>query len=262
MITERSLRGTIDRRILVNYRIDPVVLQRRLPEPFVPDTVNGFAIGGICLIRLCQLRPPGLPAMVGMNSENAAHRFAVQWPSGQGMTRGVYITRRDTSSRVVALVGGRLFPGAHHRARVRTDVRSSHYEIDFTSVDGSAHFAVVASASPTVPKGSVFASLAEASEFFERAPVGYSTTHNPSRLDGVELSCRTWAMRPLEVSSATSSLFNDASLFPQGSIELDSGFIMEDIDATWRASQSVSVVRRPSNGELAHQPLPGRSRCA
>ena len=46
------IRGVIDRRILVNYRVDPDALSRLLPEPFQPQFVNGVGIGGICLIRL------------------------------------------------------------------------------------------------------------------------------------------------------------------------------------------------------------------
>jgi hypothetical protein len=46
------VRGMIDRRILANYRIDPMVLQAVLPKPFRPKIVNGFGVGGISLIRL------------------------------------------------------------------------------------------------------------------------------------------------------------------------------------------------------------------
>jgi len=34
------IRGLIDRRILVNYRVDPDVLARFLPPPFRPLLVN------------------------------------------------------------------------------------------------------------------------------------------------------------------------------------------------------------------------------
>jgi hypothetical protein len=34
------IRGIIDRRILVNYRVDPITLKRVLPEPFRPKLVG------------------------------------------------------------------------------------------------------------------------------------------------------------------------------------------------------------------------------
>ena len=44
------IRGVIDRRILVNYRADPDVLARVVPEPFRPKLINGAGMAGVCLI--------------------------------------------------------------------------------------------------------------------------------------------------------------------------------------------------------------------
>src|SRR4051812_10887646 len=73
------IRGVIDRRILVNYRVDPDVLARLLPSPFRPKLVKGVGMAGVCLIRLKHIRPRFLPAFLGISSENAAHRIAVEW---------------------------------------------------------------------------------------------------------------------------------------------------------------------------------------
>src|SRR5262245_19574917 len=72
-----SLRGVIDRRILVNYRVDPDVLARLLPSPFRPQMIGGFALAWICLIRLRGVRPRWAGWLPGLRSENAAHRIAV-----------------------------------------------------------------------------------------------------------------------------------------------------------------------------------------
>src|SRR4051812_32601421 len=102
-----ALQGVVRRRILVNYRADPDAVQRVLPSPFHPKLVGGSAMVGICLIHLDQIRPSGFPVSVGLSSENAAHRIAATWGSGNGETEeGVYITRRDTGSRLNAFVGG------------------------------------------------------------------------------------------------------------------------------------------------------------
>ena len=90
--------GVIDRRILVNYRVDPDILTRMLPPPFRPKLVAGVGMVGVCLIRLRNVRPRFLPAVVGIGSENAAHRIAVEWEAGELVQRGVYIPRRDSSS--------------------------------------------------------------------------------------------------------------------------------------------------------------------
>ena len=93
------LRGVIDRRMLLNFRVRPEAIARLLPVPFQPRLVQGYAMAGVCLIRLKQIRPRFLPAPLGISSENAAHRIAVEWEQDGKLHQGVYIPRRDTSSR-------------------------------------------------------------------------------------------------------------------------------------------------------------------
>lgn len=117
-----AVQGVIERRLLVNFRADPAAVSRLLPPPFEPVVVHGHAIVGICLIRLAGIRPaflsslgPVLPAGCGLRSENAAHRIAVRWRGGNQIDspykEGVYIPRRDSSSRLNALVGAGSSPG-------------------------------------------------------------------------------------------------------------------------------------------------------
>ena len=42
------VQGLIRRRILVNFRVDPEVIQGQLPPAFHPKLVGGWAIAGIC----------------------------------------------------------------------------------------------------------------------------------------------------------------------------------------------------------------------
>ena len=108
--------SVIERRLLVNYRVDQEVAASLLPTPLRPQLVNGWAVAGICLIRLGRLGPSWVPGWAGMRTENAAHRIAVEWDGTGGRLSGVYIPRRDTDSVATVLAGGRLFPGEHHRA--------------------------------------------------------------------------------------------------------------------------------------------------
>src|SRR5471030_1619654 len=109
--------GTIKRRLLVNFRADPAAVRAVLPAPFRPKLHNGFAIAGICLIRLERERPAGAPALLGFGSENAAHRFAVEWTGSDGTVReGVFVPRRDTDSLTQRLAGGRVFAVKSHAA--------------------------------------------------------------------------------------------------------------------------------------------------
>ena len=92
------VRGTIRRRILVNYRVAPEVVQRVLSLGFKPKLVAGYAMAGVCLIRLEAQRPSWLPLGVGLSSENAAHRIAVTRHESGTERESVYIPRRDSAS--------------------------------------------------------------------------------------------------------------------------------------------------------------------
>jgi hypothetical protein len=226
--------ATIERRLLVNYRVDPDALERVLPAGFRPHLVNGVGVAGICLIRLGHLRPVGLPAVVGLTTENAAHRVAVEWDGPDGPHHGVFIPRRDTSSLLTTMIGGRIFPGEHHRARFQVRESKERYEVAFESLDRSAMAAVDLRAVQDWPVGSVFSSLAEASSFFEESPLGLSPTRRVGDYDGVELCCRSWDVAPLVIESAESSFFGNRGVFPGSAVELDSAILMRSIPVTWK----------------------------
>ncbi len=231
--------GVIDRRILVNYRIDPDVLAEHLPPPFKPQLVNGSAVGGICLIRLRAIRPRFVPGWLGLSSENAAHRFAVQWDHDGQQHHGVYIPRRDTSSLLNAWAGGRLFPGRHYRADFVSKEQNDHYEVSLRSHDQVTQLSVVGSVAEDIPESSVFSSLAEASKFFEEGSLGYSDTDQAEEFDGLELYTDAWQVQPLAVTSVQSSYFENREVFPAGSTEFDCALLMCDIPHQWRGRESL-----------------------
>ena len=227
------IRGLIDRRILVNFRADPNVVQANLPAPFHPKIVSGVSIVGICLIRLKKLRPSFLPSWLGISSENAAHRVAVEWEQDGILQEGVYVRRRDSNSWLNAFGGGRLFPGVHHHARVEVDEIADHYSIDLRSDDNQTHVAVCAHRTDRLPLTSAFRSMEEASAFFQAGSVGFSPTSNPARFEGLELRCADWRTEPMIIDKLQSSYFEDETHFPKGSIEFDSALLMRHIEHEW-----------------------------
>src|SRR5580658_1621615 len=126
----REVDCTIARRLLVNYRIDPDVAAAQLPEPFRPQIVSGWGVAGVCFIALRDLRPAGIPAGLGFSSENVAHRFAIEWDDHDRRHVGVYVPRRDSSSRVISWSGGRVFPGRHGLARFEVEDTGTDLHIE------------------------------------------------------------------------------------------------------------------------------------
>jgi len=229
------LRGRIARRVLINFRVEAEAARRMVPAPFVPRLQRGFAVAGVCLIRLESIRPAGAPAWLGTSSENAAHRIAVCWDDGAGGTcEGVFIPRRDSASWLNRLAGGRLFPGVHGHAGI--DVRDDGVAIDYRlkTRDGVS-VSLRGRATRDLPAGSCFASLAEASAFFASGALGYSATPGSGRLDGVRLQTEGFALTPLAVERVHASRFAGAAF------AFDSAFVMRDLAHEWHAAPALSA---------------------
>jgi len=229
-----TLQGIIRRRILVNYRAEPEVIQKILPPRFRPKLHDGRAIAGICLIRLEHIRPKYAPEFVGISSENAAHRIAVFWEDENGETKeGVFIPRRDTNSFINHFAGGTLFPGEHYAADF--SVTENGREIDFAmrSKDGTIEVKLTGEISKNLPDDSIFSSIAEASTFFEKGSLGYSVTKNGQKLDGITLKIKNWKVEALNLDSVESNFYKNEGMFPKGSIVFDHALRMRNTAREW-----------------------------
>jgi hypothetical protein len=219
-------------------------MSRLLPAPFRPKLHGHSAIAGICLIRLEDIRPRRFPAAFGLSSENAAHRIAVVWDDRAGSHEGVYIPRRDTGSLVNHLAGGRLFPGEHQRARFDVTEDAQRIAMHMRSADGEVEVDVVARTDAQLAATSHFATVGEASAFFESGGIGYSVTKSGDRLDGVVLKTDSWQVEPLAVERAYSTYFEDRARFPAGSICFDCGLVMRNIPHDWETADDIYVTGR------------------
>lgn len=230
--------GTIDRRILINYQADKAVIEKFLPKPFRPKLVKDKAIVGVCLIRLKHVRPKGLPFKLGISSENGAHRIAVEWTENGELKEGVYVPRRDTSSRLNSLAGGRVFPGVHHLADFKVNENDGNFDIQFTSDDGT-YLSISATETKDWNKLSIFDDLDSASNFFKQGSVGYSPNKIGESFDGLELKTKNWLVSPLTVLNVTSSFFENKTIFPDGALTFDNALLMKNIDHEWSSKQSL-----------------------
>lgn len=236
-----TIEGIIRRRILVNFRVNPQAIQNILPSRFRPKLHQGQAIAGICLIRLEHIRPKMLPQIVGISSENAAHRIAVLWEEDGLTQEGVFIPRRDTDSQLNHLLGGRVFPGEHHKAEFEVDENDNRIALSMKSEDGNVAVEVRGKISVGLPQASIFRSLSEASSFFEMGSLGYSVTTDVNRLDGLRLRTREWRVEPLEVEKVYSSFFEDEAKFPKGSAVFDHALIMRNIAHEWHTASDLHI---------------------
>jgi len=227
------LNGIIDRRILINYRIKSEVVKSLLPPHMNPLLINGYASGGICLLRLKNIGAKYSPSFLRINSENAAHRFLITYQKEGQTINGVYIPRRDTDSWLNVTVAGKLFGWPHYPAAFKVEECKNQYTVEMKSSDGNTQLSVDAQPDDHFPTNSMFESLEHASSCFQNCPVGVSPSTTPNRFKTIHLKTESWKVRPLKVLTLQSSFFEDRSLFPHGAIEFDNALLMRGIEHEW-----------------------------
>ena len=233
------LEGIIARRVLLNFRADPTVVARNVPAPLEVLTRHGAAVVGVCLIRLERLRPKGLPEIVGLSSENMAHRVAIRYPTAEGMRDGVFIWRRETDLALVTLLGGRLFPGAHQCAKFAVNEAGERLAIVVRTVKGQADVSFKSHLMTPWRPSPLFASFDEAQTFFQRGDCGFSCSLRRDELEGIQLQTLCWQMESLEVEQVKASFFADTARFPGGSVEFDSALLMRGVPHQWHELNEV-----------------------
>ncbi|WP_413290762.1 DUF2071 domain-containing protein [Bdellovibrio sp. HCB337] len=239
MIQLPVITGTLERRILLNYTIDPQYLEKFLPPRFKPRLYKGVGVGGICMIRFSNLRPQYAPSFFGIDSENAAHRIAVEWESKDQKHEGVFIPKRNTASQFNYWAGGRIFPGIFQKSQFKVHEENGIYSVKICQ-DGKDIVSFEGRVSDVFPKDSVFANLEEASNFFAKGSVGYSLSKDQTYFQGMELRLLDWSIRPLEILSASVDLYENESIFPKGAVRLDSAMLMENLRHEWHKIPNLS----------------------
>lgn len=240
-----QLDGIIRARLLLNYRVDPDVVRPLLPEAFAPLTVNGAAVAGVCVIRLEKVRPKILRWFPPMSFISLAHRVAVQWRDQAGLQSGVYIWRRVTDSRLVALAGGRVFPGSQSTARVRLQV--DHRSVRAIAVSGEGTIlSGLFERGSNRGGGSLFSDHEKRERFFAAGGLGVSPARGGKGYDGMRLEVENWNSTLVEAVNVSSEFFDNSDRFPRDGIAFDHAMLMENLNHTW-THQSL----RPADAPVA-----------
>lgn len=224
-----SVKAHLRRRLLVSYRLDPEIARTLVPSPLRPQLIGGQALGGFCVLGLDGIRPRWLSTRVGLRSENAAHRIAVEWDEHGSVRTGVFILERHSSAWHPVLFGGRLFPGVHRRARFTTDEQGDRYAMGMDARGEHLDVDVEVGGSWA---SSFFGSVAEASAFYRSGRIGWSLGHDGRMLEAVALAAEEWTVEAAQMRSVHSSFFD---ALPSGSAVFDHVVVMRDLDITMEA---------------------------
>jgi len=116
-------------------------------------------------------------------------------------------------------------------------IPDDRFQLAIRSDDEQTRIIVDASLRTDLPQSSVFASLADASAFFEAGSLGISPGHQPGQFDGMELRAVGWKVELLDVHHVTSSFFDRSDLFPPGTVTFDNALLMRRIEHEWHTQR-------------------------
>ena len=211
------IRGVIERRLLVTYRLDPVVAKQLLPAPLQSRLIGGHAVAGIALARLGRVRPVGVPAVVGLSWESAMHGIAVEWERAGSLHTGVFVVHRDGAG------GGRR---PHRSPRFTVDERINGLRVAYTSRDRTVRVDVDVSLAAALEGSALFRDVRTAARFLGLYGAGEASW--APQLRGFRVSAGDSCINAARVRKATSSVFADTTVFPPGSVQLDSALLLRD----------------------------------
>ena len=107
---------------LVNFGMDPKILEALLPPPIKPDTYNEEAFLSIVISDLRDMRPTFVPKSLGFNFNQIVYRAIVK-RKGE---RGVHFLRSDANNKLMCLAGN-LFSFFHFNYAEITSLQTENF---------------------------------------------------------------------------------------------------------------------------------------
>ncbi|MBI3943230.1 MAG: DUF2071 domain-containing protein [Chloroflexi bacterium] len=223
---------------LVNFAIDPEVLQRALPPAIEPDLHQGRAYLSIVIAVMHKIRPAFLPERLGITYHQVVYRAVVRY---QGK-RGVYFLRSDADNFFMSLAGDWLTFFRFHYSQItyrKERDRKEHQCATFRLQPGDKAPAGIdalydlGQKSKEMPPASHFSSLAEAQDFLVELFTAYGYDPLSGKVDFVNIKRGEWHIDVVPDVRAEYTFMQDSPLFPPGSAQLDSVFYATHMPYYW-----------------------------
>jgi hypothetical protein len=237
-----SVQGISTRPILLCYRMTPGTAQGRLPKGARLATVNGFVVGGILGLPSFSHRALGI-ASRWTCSYRIVHFLKVTRHQAGTDRDGIFIIRRDTSSRLHAFIG-QCRPVPPHHAHVQFgQPDEGAVDLRVSSDDAVMQVCLKGHLAPSQPTNSIFSSPAQALESLESAVflLGRNRRNRSSASNG---SQRRWRLQPLAVEETFSSIFHEMDNGSTG-VEFDSAYSIQEVEYVWSKEPATRATKSP-----------------
>jgi uncharacterized protein YqjF (DUF2071 family) len=213
-LTGLHLVGTVTRRFLISYPVEPELLASRVPPGAELSLAAGKAWVSACFVHIDDMRPAGTPRALGMQFHYLIHRTRALLPYPDGVRRESVLILEPNIDRSLLSCLGRLSAGVRFEVRdVTLEESSAGWRLRMSRADELLFDAEIPrDFTDVLPAGSRFASAQAADAFLLGVAYGgewhsdrerlrlLAETHDPwSTLVG---TCRTHTNAFLEALGA------------------------------------------------------------
>lgn len=177
--------GTVTRRFLISYAVEPEVLAEWVPPGSELSLAHGKAWVSACFVHIDDMRPSGTPRALGMAFHYLIHRTRARLPYPDGQMRESVLILEPNIDRSLLSCLGRLSAGVRFEVRgVQLDQGAEDWRLKMHDGSGELLFdAEIPDAFGTaMPSGSLFSSAAEADDYLLGVSYGGEWHRDRSRL--------------------------------------------------------------------------------
>ena len=228
---------------MINFAVEPDVMQRLLPTPLQPDLYANKAFVDVAVVDMEQMRPAFLPRGFGINYNQVVYRTAVRC-NGE---RGVYFLRSDADNGLISKAGNWMTFFQFHHSRMQWQRQEGCFQFDLMAQPGQhadihARFDI-SSPSRQMPENSCFPSLAEAQAFLVELYSAYSP--DARGISRVRIQRTPWDIQVVQDTRGIYEFMQGSEMFPEGTATLDSVFYVRDLSYLWSPTERLSSSHTP-----------------
>ncbi len=231
------VRAWFRRSLVLTYALPASFLRPHLPCGLVLDEMDGLGFLAIAMVQTGDLRPAGLPAILGRDFFLAGYRIFARWrhPDGRSL-RGLRILRSDTDARLMLWFGNLLTHYRYQLASVKLAEEPSGFHVNVRTKDGRGDLDLVAQLDSDAlgpPARSPFRDLRHARMY--AGPMPFTFDHEPETdsmivIEGVR---EDWRPRPIEVEVRKVG-FLEQPMFKDAGPKLANAFVVENVPYLWK----------------------------
>lgn len=227
-----TVRANLDRVILLVYRLQPDAIQPLLPATMKLRTLAGHAFGGVLLARRRDLRTR-LVRAAWEGTQFAVHYLNVVDAQKQRSCYGTYVIRRDTTSRLNALLAPCGPRSRLHHASFRVAETGPTIDLEATGDDRQMHLHIAGHLAAHLSPHSVFLNTDQACSFLRDGLIRLGIVVRHQQTPPAHPANGRCRLVPMHLERFESSVFDSGPLSTETACHLDSAFWLQDVEHTW-----------------------------